>query len=54
MTNRHKLGEIGENLVAQLLNATKSNDRYDQEKDMVVDDNSGHAQGAGNLTEVLK
>lgn len=35
MTNKEKLGQIGEKLVANLLNATLSENKYDTVKDMV-------------------
>lgn len=38
MTRKEILGQLGENLVAELLNGTLSEDKYDDVKDMVLED----------------
>jgi hypothetical protein len=35
-TNKEKLGELGEKLIEEYLKATRSKNRYDMEKDMIV------------------
>lgn len=44
MTNKEKLGKLGEELVAKLFNGTLSTNKYDMKKDLVLNESNANVE----------